>query len=318
MGSCGVIIRETELHGERILVKTRTVLSKVLPPGWLPYLLHLRPRAWGIVGAHMSVGFLLANGFDLTTEALQRWLVAALVWAVLGNGGTLAINSVFDRDQGDIGYLDDPPPPPRYLLPFALGLMLLGWPLAASLGGRFLAAYTFCLLMSLLYSVPPVRLKARAGFDVLINSTGYGALTLYAGWAAANQPLEPPIVNVVLGFFFLFAGFYPLTQIYQMAEDVSRGDVTLALLLNKKNALRFAMLMVAVAFAFMLGEAWARYRQIRSVGILVALLCWGGLLFFWHRQHDQVDAGYEQRGFYRALWIWALTDISIVLAMAPI
>ena len=299
-------------------MKTRELAQRILPSGWLPYLLHLRPRAWPIVAAHMSVGFVLANGFDLAAETLRRWGVAALTWAVLGNGGTLALNSVFDRDEGDIGYLDDPPPPPRHLLSFSLAFLLLGWPLAATLGWRFLAAYTTCLVMSLLYSVPPFRVKARAGFDVLINSTGYGALTLYAGWAALERPLEPPIVNVVLGFFFLFAGFYPLTQIYQMAEDSERGDVTLALLLDKRNALRFAIAAVGIAFAFMLGEVWRRYRQLRAVGILLALALWSAVLLPWYRRHDQVDETYEQRGFYRALWVWAVTDLGIVLAMAPV
>ena len=299
-------------------MKTRKFLSRVLPPGWLPYLLHLRPRAWPIVAAHMSVGFLLANGFDFTAEAARRWIVAALAWAVLGNGGTLALNSVFDKDEGDIGYLDDPPPPPLHLLPFSLAFLLLGWPLAATLGWRFLAAYTICSTLSLLYSVPPLRVKARAGFDVLINSTGYGALTLYAGWAAMDRPLEPPIVSVVAGFFFLFAGFYPLTQIYQMAEDLRRGDATLALLLKKQNALRFAIASIGIAFAFMLGEARRRYWQPRATGILVALVLWGVVLLPWYRRYDEVDMAYEQRGFYRALWVWAVTDLGVVLGMSPV
>lgn len=306
------------LSSEEAQVKTREFLHRTLPPSWLPYLLHLRPRAWPIVAAHMSVGFLLANGFDFTAAALRRWVVATLAWVVLGNGGSLAINSVFDVDEGDIGYLNNPPPPPRYLLPFSLTFLLIGWPLAATLGSRFLTAYTICLIMSLLYSVPPLRVKARAGFDVLINSTGYGALTLYAGWAALERPLEPPIVNVVAGFFFLFAGFYPLTQIYQMAEDLSRGDVTLALLLNKQKALRFAITAVGIAFAFMLSEAWQRHWQPRAVGIPAALALWAALLLPWYRHHDEVDTAYEQRGFYRALWVWAITDLGIVLAMSPV
>jgi 4-hydroxybenzoate polyprenyltransferase len=297
-------------------MRTRRFLSTVLPPSWLPYVLHLRPRAWGIVAAHMSVGFFLANGFHFAADAVRRWLVAMLTWAVLGNGGTLAINSVFDQDEGDIGYLDDPPPPPRHLLRFALAFLLLGWPLAATLGPRFLVAYTICMGMSLLYSVPPFRLKARAGFDVAINSAGYGALTLYAGWAAVGRPLEPPIINVVAGFFFLFVGFYPLTQIYQMTEDARRGDVTLALLLKKRNALRLAMAAVAIAFAFFLSEAFRTRWQLRSAGIVAALPLWGTVLVPWYRQCDEADEVYEQRGFYRALWAWAFTDLSIVLAMA--
>ena len=92
--------------------------------------------------------------------------------------------------------------------------------------------------MSLLYSVPPIRLKARAGWDVFINSTGFGALTIFAGWAAAGLPAHAPIINIGLAFFFFFIGFYPTTQIYQMEEDQQRGDLTIALALGKKNALR--------------------------------------------------------------------------------
>jgi len=298
-------------------MQTREFLDNVLPAGWPPYLLHLRPRAWPIVAAHLSVGFFLANGFSFTSEAIYRWFLAMLAWAVLGNGGTLAINSVFDRDDGDIGYLNDPPAPPRHLLTFSLVLMLAGLPVAALLGHRFLIAYVVCVIMSLLYSVPPIRLKARAGFDVLINSAGFGALTLYAGWAAMGRSFEPPIINVVVGFFFLFAGFYPLTQIYQMVEDSRRGDVTLALLLTKRGALLFAMATVGIAFALFLGEVWTRYRQPRSIGILVALVLWGVLLLPWYRRRDTVDEVYEQSGFYRALWVWAITDLSIVLAMMP-
>jgi 4-hydroxybenzoate polyprenyltransferase len=299
-------------------MKTRKLLRKILPAGWLPYLLHLRPRAWPIVAAHMSVGFLLANGFDLTTDALHRWLLAVLAWPVLGNAGTLAINSVYDQDEGDIGYLDEPPPPPRHLLPLSLVCMLVGLAVATAVGPRFVVAYLICFALSLLYSVPPFRLKARAGFDLLINSTGYGALTLYAGWAATARPVEPPIVNVVLGFFFLFAGFYPLTQIYQMAEDQRRGDVTLALRLGKQNTLRFAMVAVSIAFAFTLGEVWLRFRQVRSTGTMLALGLWAMVLVPWIIHHDRVDTAYEQRGFYRALWVWAVTDVSVVLAMAPV
>jgi 4-hydroxybenzoate polyprenyltransferase len=297
---------------------SRKTVQRVLPDRWIPYLLHLRPRAWPIVGAHMSVGLFLANGFNFTPDALRRWGIAFLVWAVLGNGGTLAINSVFDKDEGDIGYLDDPPKVPRYLLHFSLAFLLIGLLGAITLGARFLHAYIICMVLSLAYSVPPLRAKARAGFDVLINSIGYGALTIYAGWAAMDSPLEPPIINIVLGFFFLFAGFYPLTQIYQMKEDRGRGDTTLALLLGKRKAILFAMAAVGVAFIFMLAEAYDRYLKPRSLGLLFAFVLWGFVLIPWYRRHKEVDEIYEQRGFYNALWAWAITDLAIVFAMAPL
>lgn len=293
-------------------------MARLFPTSWLPYLLHLRPRAWPIVAAHMTVGFLLANGLALSPDSLRRWLIAGLAWAVLGNGGTLAINSVYDRDGGDIGYLDNPPPVPAALLPFSLTALITGWLLATTLGGAFLWAYTISFALSILYSVPPFRAKARAGFDVLINSIGFGALTVFAGWAALGKPAVAPVVAVGMGFFFLFAGFYPLTQIYQMDEDHARGDSTLALVLGRKNALRFATAAVCLAFSFFLGQAWVAYRSFRAAGLVVALALWLGLLIPWWRRAARLSRAHEQRGFYQALWIWAITDIAIVAAMVPI
>jgi 4-hydroxybenzoate polyprenyltransferase len=296
----------------------RQLLARVLPSSWLPYLLHLRPRAWFIVTAHMSVGFLLANGLALDRAGLGRWALAVLAWGILGNGGTLAINSAFDRDEGDIGYLENPPPVPRHLALFALALMVLGIPIALTLGPRFSLAYGICLVMSLLYSVPPFRFKARAGLDVLINATGFGALTIYAGWAAADQPLVAPIVNIAVAFFWFFVGFYPLTQVYQMGEDAGRGDHTLALALGKQNSLRLGMLGVGIGFAFLALEVALRYWDGRSTALALALMGWLAVLIPWYRRYQQVDVAYEQRSFYRALYAWALTDIAVLVAMMPL
>lgn len=266
----------------------------------------------------MSVGFLLANGLAFSPDSLRRWMIAAVAWAILGNGGTLAINSVYDRDGGDIGYLDDPPPVPAALLPFSLTALIAGWLLATALGGPFLIAYTICFALSILYSVPPFRAKARAGFDVLINSVGFGSLTIFAGWAALGKPAGAPVVAVAAGFFFLFAGFYPLTQLYQMDEDRSRGDSTLALALGKKNALRFATAAVCTAFVFFLGQAWVGYRNLRAAPLVVAFALWLLLLIPWWRRTASLSRASEQRGFYQALWIWAITDIAIIAAMIPV
>jgi 4-hydroxybenzoate polyprenyltransferase len=295
----------------------RDLFARVIPASWMPYVLHLRPRAMGIVIAHMSAGFLLSNGLNFACERLSRWVLAALAWGVLGSGGTLALNSAFDRDEGDIGYLDDPPAVPRYLARFALILMFMGIPVALTLGWRFSVVYGVCLVMSLLYSVPPFRFKARAGLDVLINATGYGGLTIYAGWAATTQPLRPPVINVVVAFFWFFVGFYPLTQVYQMAEDAARGDLTLALALGKRNALRLAIMAVGVGCTFLALEAIQRYQTAWSAGLMLAVLAWGVVLAHWYLHHRQVDVIYEKQGFYRALYAWALTDIAVVVAMMP-
>ncbi|MGH7592960.1 MAG: hypothetical protein ACRELE_03790, partial [Gemmatimonadales bacterium] len=68
-----------------------------LAPG--SYLLHLRPAQWPVLAAHTALGWLLAAG--LHRPDAQAWLGIA-AWVVLLNGGTLALNSAFDRDTADI------------------------------------------------------------------------------------------------------------------------------------------------------------------------------------------------------------------------
>ena len=71
------------------------------------YLLHLRPAEWPILAAHTIVGYLLAVRLSgaLAAAHLGPALLGVVLWVVCLNGGTLALNSAFDRDEGDIAYL---------------------------------------------------------------------------------------------------------------------------------------------------------------------------------------------------------------------
>src|SRR4030095_14097256 len=141
-----------------------------------------------IMVAHTSIGFVIAIGVRafLRGEHLGAYLIALLSWVGCLNAGTLAVNSAFDRDEGDIGYLDAPPPPPRHLALASIALMAGGQLLALLLPAGFAIAYAICFVMSLAYSVPPVRLKAVAGADWAINIVGVGVLTPFAGWRASG------------------------------------------------------------------------------------------------------------------------------------
>jgi 4-hydroxybenzoate polyprenyltransferase len=288
-------------------------LLKIFPPSWRPYILHMRPRAFGIVAAHFSVGAMLVNQLQLTPQAIWQWVAGAILWAGFGHSGALALNSAIDKDKGDIGYLSDPPPVPRYLWLYALILLALGAVGALLLPRQFLVVYLVCACMAVLYSVPPVRLKAVAGADVLNNSFGYGALTLYGGWAALGRPLEPMIWLVLAAFFCLFAAFYPLTQVYQYDEDQARGDRTLVIALGKRGALCWATALVVVAFAFLGGALWQYRLTAWSSVVLASFIAWLVVLIPWL---GKVHTYPEQKGMYRALWAWALTDIGVVLALA--
>lgn len=288
------------------------------------YLLHLRPAEWPIMTAHTLVGYLLAVGWSGALAGHRPGTVALglFVWVVLLNGGTLAINSAFDRDDGDIGYLVAPPPPPKALGALALGLMMAGQGLAFLLPPLFAEAYAACFVMSLIYSAPPFRLKARAGFDWVINMWGFGTLTPLAGFALSGEPLDQVSRILLLAFCPLFAALYPLTQLYQFEADRQRGDRTLALVLGMRLSLIVAVAGVGLAFALFI---WAGLLSgwglgvpglLRWSGVGLALAVWLRVLLPWLADYRSWTPDRHQRGMYHALAAWAVTDLVVLAAWA--
>ena len=286
------------------------------------YLLHTRPAEWPIVAAHMLVGYLLAVGAAnaFRSDRLAAAILGLVLWVVGLNGGTLALNSAFDRDEGDVAYLRQPPPPPQRLAVFGLGIMLAGLGAAFLLPRAYWLAYALCVVLSVLYSVPPFRLKSVPGADWLINMWGFGTLTPYAGWVATGMPVGPVGRLVLLAFCPLFAALYPLTQIYQFEEDARRGDRTLALFLGIRWSLVVALVAMVVAFFFfsLAGEraGWRLGESWRWLLLTLAAVGWSGVLIPWLVRHTRMTSGEHQQGMYRALFAWALTDVAVVLAWA--
>lgn len=288
------------------------------------YLLHLRPAEWPILTVHLVTGSALGIGMAGVVSGAGGF---TLWWGVLAfvvglNGGTLALNSAFDRDEGDVAYLRRPPPPPRGLALFGLALMLGGLAAAMLLPRPFLEAYALCAAFSVLYSVPPVRLKAVAGADWVINMAGFGFLTPYAGWALTGREVVGPARIVLVAFAFLFGALYPLTQLYQLEEDRRRGDRTLACVLGLDRSLQAALLTAGVAFgAFVLAALEAQWGTgaaglLRWAALAAAAAAWLVVLLPWWRDRRTMDPAAHQIGMHRALAAWAITDMAVLYGWA--
>jgi len=278
----------------------------------MPYLLHLRPLEWPIMSAHFLLGTLLAAGWGLrAVPSLLGWFI----FVALMNGGTLAINSAFDKDEGDIGYLKAPPKPPEHLLAFSCVLLGAATILAFLLPLPFALINLACVIMSVLYSVPPPRLKARAGWDLLINCVGFGLLTPMAGWALTGRPFSTSVLLASIGFAFLFAGLYPMTQIYQVVEDSRRGDRTLTIRLGVGRSLTLALLATLIAHAFFLSGIMTMGRP--PLYLLPSLAAWLAVLIPWMRGWRAWTDPQHERGMYRGLGAWAVTDLSLLALLWP-
>lgn len=303
----------------RTLGIARRVGYALLPGDAFSYVLHLRPREWPIMVAHTSIGFVIAIGARafVRGDRFGAYLMMLLSWVGCLNAGTLALNSAFDRDEGDIGYLDAPPPIPKRLALVSVVLMAVGQLLALRLGAGFAIAYAICFAMSIAYSVPPMRLKAVAGADWAINIIGVGVLTPFAGWTALGFALRPETRWIMIGFGCLFGSLYPLTQIYQFDEDASRGDRTLARILGVRASLVISAGAAALAFAaFSRGLLLAGPTDLSRNALVVAAAVWAVVLGDWIVRHGRMTSAEHQRGMYRALAAWALTDVAMVIAFA--
>jgi lycopene elongase/hydratase (dihydrobisanhydrobacterioruberin-forming) len=297
--------------------RVRRLGYRLLPGDGFSYVLHMRPREWPIVAGHTLFGFLLA--LPMAPEIASRWPAAlggVLVFVLLLNGGTLAINSAFDRDEGDVGYLDAPPPPPKHLFAFGMTLMVAGLVISTlALPPAFTGVYAACLVMSILYSVPPFRWKAVAGLDLVINALGFGALTAFAGWTLSGVAPPSWAMMVLAGFVPLFAALHPLTQLYQMEEDRARGDRTLALVMGTRASLLFAVAMTIIAFGFFLYGLATGPAGSFALLALAPLAAWLALLTRWLTRFSRMSPREHKVGMYRALQAWALTNGCLLAAV---
>ena len=225
----------------------------------------------------------------------------------------------------------------------ALGWLVVGQAFGLVVGG--------CVLLSILYSHPLVRLKGRPGLDLLTNMAGYGAGTTLAGLLAGTAAYlgQPPgacavgdtgfmampsfdlpalagtateqfsaAVSggkgwLVAGFGLLFGSFYPATQIYQAEEDLARGDKTLATALGTRRALLLALLLGGLAGLSFL-QGWLTQGRHWSAWIPVAgATVWVAHQARWWRQANGLASADHEKHMYTALTLWAVVDIAVLV-----
>ncbi len=293
------------------------------------YILFLRLRQWPILTFQLMVGILAAPSVfaaisQRSFEALS-WtglVIAWFAWVVCLNGGTLAFNSAYDHDENDIAYLARPPPPPRHLATFSFILMVTGAVLAFLITPVFGLVTGGCVIMSVLYSHDAFRWKSIPGGDLGINMVGYGGCTTLSGIVVGQAVLGAAPINpdqagclLIAGFGLLFGSFYPLTQIYQVDTDSSRGDLTLVAAIGIRKALTLAIVFGIAASIFLMGAAWMwNYSYGMTLPLLAALIIWIAMLAIWHRKSAGMDAAAHEKGMYIALTIWALIDLFVLIS----
>ncbi len=240
-----------------------------------PYITLLRLPFQFLLSPIFLWGFMLADG-----KLSATLLVAYLSFHLFLYAGGTALNSYYDRDEGPIGGLANPPPPPQYLLEFSLVWQFIGFVLALVVNVSVAAIYFIMFWMSVAYSHPRIRLKGKPFGALTTIMLGQGILPFYAGWATARGNFQNGAEGLaILGSLsatLIIGGMYPLTQIYQLDADAERGDLTSARFLGVSNSFRLASLSIAVGGAGAVWIAATKFDWWEAFGLAIFL---AGFLF---------------------------------------
>ncbi len=240
-------------------------------------IIHLRLHFQLLLAPIFLWGMVLAS----SRPDWRTWLIFVAYHLFL-YGGATAFNSVYDRDTGPVGGLRYPPPVDPLLLPWSLGILVIG--LLLSLARPLTALlYFVILLMALAYSHPAVRLKARPYASLITIAVGQGVLPFLAGWLATPQPSHDWRLGLIaaLSAAFVAIAFYPLTQLYQVEEDRLRGDRTIAVVLGVDRSFLLSSGLLIAAAVFTVGTVIRHFGTIEGGIVLVFYLGLIGAVQWW-------------------------------------
>jgi 4-hydroxybenzoate polyprenyltransferase len=230
-------------------------------------------------------GWLIAGG-GLSLKVLVAFVA---LHAFLYSSAT-AFNSYYDRDVGPVGGLERPPTVIGALLPFSLGVQAIGLLLALLVNLPFVLSYLVFAALSFGYSYPRVRLKAHTLTSLVVVGFGQGVLAFLAAWAATRGEIGSALsTDGALGALsaaLLILALYPLTQLYQIDEDATRGDRTLAVAWGPSRSFAFALACTILGGALMLALLARRFGVIDASLVALGLAAQVGFIVWFARNFD--------------------------------
>ncbi|WP_235298977.1 UbiA family prenyltransferase [Portibacter marinus] len=163
-----------------------------------------------------------------------------------------AYNSYMDRDSGSIAGLKTPPKPTRQLFQVSVFLDIAGILLSLLVGWQFTLINILLVALSRAYSWRKIRIKKYAVPGFLMVSLAQGGMSYYNMYMGIQGLNYFPAMegDLAIGFIIcsLFVGtIYPITQIYQHADDRSDGIRSMSMLLGIKGTFIFSGVLFIVA-----------------------------------------------------------------------
>ncbi|WP_069130137.1 UbiA family prenyltransferase [Rhodohalobacter halophilus] len=188
------------------------------------FLLHLRLYYQFFI---LSGGFFLGGLMADQMNTVQFWLQFLNVHVLLFGGAT-AFNSYWDKDEGPIGGLKNPPKMTDWMRVAALTFMYGGWVWSLTIDWLYFVIYGLSLLLFWLYSTPLARWKSHPQLSLLAIAVSTGLNSVLLGTIAAGGAIAISVILSAVGASLILLSLYPVSQIFQLEQDIKRGDRTFA------------------------------------------------------------------------------------------
>jgi 4-hydroxybenzoate polyprenyltransferase len=149
-------------------------------------------------------------------------------------------------------------------------------------GIPYLILLAAIIMFGLIYSLPPIRLKARPFIDLIIIGVAFGAWAVLAAWVILFFLPEIPLILIV-GACLFYAGTHGIHTASDYDADAAAGVKTTAVLLAPKRAARLGIFLISIGL-LMLYTTVGFYTHLFWYGLMkyksILLLIFSGLPVF--------------------------------------
>ena len=200
-------------------------------------------------------------------------ILVFVIWHLFIYPASNGYNSYFDKDEGSIALVKNPPQVDISLYYTSLITELIGVLLSLFISLEFAVGTLIYGLLSKAYSHPVIRLKKYPITSFLVVFIFQGSFVYWTTLSAVSGESVMRLYNVnfiIAGLICscLIGASYPLTQIYQHEEDQKRGDKTLSLLLGIKGTFMISAILFATG-ASLLYVYWRNLNTIQNFWIFM-------------------------------------------------
>ena len=255
---------------------TRQIVHFTAHLRW-PYQILLLSGTYGI-----SILFVQEPDFSLFTEYFLLWHLGLY-------GGATAFNSYWDKDEGPIGGLKNPPPMRPWMRWASFFLMMVPAPflmydiVSDNLPIVSFAVYGLSFFLFWAYSSPIIRWKGHPYLSVLVIFLSTGTNGFFMGYfSSSGMSFSLLSLLAALGVASILVSLYPISQLFQLEEDRNRGDRTLALQIGVKGVRTYYM--YTYSFGSILVGASLSFNQL-GLAIFFIVASLGGFLLTYSVLH---------------------------------